>query len=884
MSVKPTYEELEQKVKVLEEQLTKSIKAEESLHDTKKHYRFLFDHAPDGILIIDPATARFLDFNETAHAQLGYSREEFSKLSIYDLEIDETPEEIRSHIEYIVKNGISDFETRQRTKQGKIRDIHITAQYTEFLEKPVYHCIWRDITERKQAEQELRWKTALLEAQLEATIDGILIINSNGQKILANKRLLDICKIPENIRGKNNPSLLQHVTGLTKYPEKFLNKVKHLYDHPEEISRDEIEFNDGTVLDRYSSPVLGANGEYYGRIWICRDITNRKRMEAALKESERRLTDIIDFLPDPTYAIDLSGKVIAWNRAIEEMTGVKAKDMLGKGDHEYMMPFYGKRRPALINLALEFDKELEKKYDFVKGEGDVLLAEADVPIRGIPHTLWGKARPLYDGDNNIVGAIESVRDITERRQMELALRESEKRLADIIDFLPDATMAIDLSGKVIAWNRAMEKISGVKAADIIGKDDYEYTIPFYGMRRPALIDLALRFSDEDRKRYAFVKKEGDILTTETRVTIGDTTLFLLGKARPLYDGNGKITGAIESIRDITLIKEAEKALQKAHDDLEIRVQERTAELIAVNKALQKEIYEREYAEAVLKEREEKYNQFFKTSRDCVFITLFDGKFIDMNNSLVEVLGYSSREELMQINVKDLYEDRQDRIRIAGFIVANGYVQEHPAYFHRKDGRRICVVITAVPVYGNDGDVIGFQGTLRDVTEQRKNEEELRKYRKKLETMVAERTNELEERTRNIQETNTTLNVLLKKREEDKKILEENLATNIGELVIPYVEKIKKSNLDAQQLFCLDIIKKHIEEIASPILKNVQHFDFTSREIQVAALIRDGKTTKEIAQILGIGKGSVDTHRNSIRKKLNLGRASNLQTSLRFLKK
>ncbi|MEN6621796.1 MAG: PAS domain S-box protein [Smithella sp.] len=757
MSEKPSYEELQQKVKALEEQLATIKEFEKAFYDTKKRYRFLFDHAPDGILIIEPATGSFLDFNETACNQLGYSHEEFSKLSIYDLEVDETPEEIRSHIYSVIEHGISDFETRQRTRQGKIINVHITAQYTDFLGKPVYYSFWRDITEHKQ-------------------------------------------------------------------------------------------------------------------------------IETALKELDQRLSDIIDFLPDPTYAIDMSGKVIAWNRAIEEMTGVKAGEMLGKGNHEYIVPFYGLRRPVLIDLALGFDLELKKKYDFVKREGDVLLAEAEVPVRGIPRTLWGKARPLYDGGGNIVGAIESVRDITDRRKMETALKESERRLADIINFLPDAILAIDLSGKVIAWNLAMEKLSGVKAEDIMGKDDYEYTIPFYGMRRPALIDLALRFTDDDQKRYAFIKKDGDIITTETVVTIGSSSLVLLGKARPLYDDNGNIVGAIETIRDITLLKEAEKALQKAYDDLEIRVQERTAELVMANKALQKEIFEREHAEAILKESEEKYNKFFKTSRDCIFITLKEGKFVDMNNSFVEVLGYSSREEMMQVNVRNLYEDVRDRIRIAGFVVENGYVQEYPTYFKRKDGRKICVLITAVPAFSADGDVVGFQGTLRDVTEQRRNEEELRKYREKLESMVSERTNELQSRTRNLQETNTALNVLLEKREEDKKILEKNLVINIGELIIPYIEKIRKSNLDAQQLFCLDIIKKHLEEIASPILKTVQKFDFTSREIHVESLIRDGRTTKEIAKILGIGKGSVDTHRNSIRKKLRLGRTSNLQTSLLFLDK
>jgi PAS domain S-box-containing protein len=318
--------------------------------------------------------------------------------------------------------------------------------------------------------------------------------------------------------------------------------------------------------------------------------------------------------------------------------------------------------------------------------------------------------------------------------------------------------------------------------------------------------------------------------------------------------------------------------------LEVRVGARTAELVAANKTLQKEILERKRTEAVLEESEKRYDQFFKTSRDCVFITFVNGRFIDMNNSLVEVLGYSSRKEMMQVNVKDLYVNQKDRIRIANLVAENGYVQEFPIDFHKKDGTKIQVLITAVFLYDADGIVIGSQGTLRDVTEQRRVEEELRKYREDLEVLVSGRTKELESKTKNLQEVNTALNVLLQKREDDKQILEESFVANIGSLVLPYVEKIRKINLDEQQQFCLDIIEKNLGEIVTPLLKNIQQFDLTPREVQIASLIKDGKKTKEIAKTLGIAKGSIDTHRKNIRKKLGLDRTSNLQSQLRFLEK
>ncbi|MEQ8164436.1 MAG: helix-turn-helix transcriptional regulator, partial [Smithellaceae bacterium] len=114
--------------------------------------------------------------------------------------------------------------------------------------------------------------------------------------------------------------------------------------------------------------------------------------------------------------------------------------------------------------------------------------------------------------------------------------------------------------------------------------------------------------------------------------------------------------------------------------------------------------------------------------------------------------------------------------------------------------------------------------------------------------------------------------------------EENLVANISSLVLPYIGGIRRNNLDAQQQLCLDTIEKNLSGIVSPLLKNIRQFELTPREIQIVSLIKDGKTTKEIARALGIGEGSIDTHRKNIRKKMGLNRSCNLQSHLRFLEK
>ena len=162
-------------------------------------------------------------------------------------------------------------------------------------------------------------------------------------------------------------------------------------------------------------------------VGVTRDITDRKTAEEALLGSEQRLMDIIDFLPDATFVIDRGGKVVAWNKAIETMTGILNKDMIGKGDYEYALPFYGSRRPILIDLILKADRDIESKYDQIEKKGRVLNGEAYMPnMRGGSVYLMGSAAVLYDSAGKIFGAIESIRDITEQKQAEDLLIEAKE--------------------------------------------------------------------------------------------------------------------------------------------------------------------------------------------------------------------------------------------------------------------------------------------------------------------------------------------------------------------------------------------------------------------------------------------------------------------------
>ena len=164
------------------------------------------------------------------------------------------------------------------------------------------------------------------------------------------------------------------------------------------------------------------------------DNSERKQAERALADSERRLADIVEFLPDPTWVIDADGRVIAWNRAMERTTGIDKKEMIGKGNRAYAVPFYGKPRPLLIDLVLKRDSQWEKEYlTLTERDGLPVESESFHPSMGDGGRFFSEAAGrLYDAQGNIVGAIETLRDITTAKRTE---QDRERLITELQDAL-----------------------------------------------------------------------------------------------------------------------------------------------------------------------------------------------------------------------------------------------------------------------------------------------------------------------------------------------------------------------------------------------------------------------------------------------------------------
>ena len=190
--------------------ITDRKKAENALRESESRYRAFFEKGPDGVVILDIETTRPIEFNDQACQQLSYSREEFAQLRIPDIEVKETAKEAREHIRKVVNKGYDDFETLQRTKKGEIRNVHVTAQLLEIMGNPVYHCIWRDITERKRTEEALRDSQHMLQTVLDSVPSGVFWKDRDSNYIGANRAFLEAVglKSSEHIVGKSDYDLL----------------------------------------------------------------------------------------------------------------------------------------------------------------------------------------------------------------------------------------------------------------------------------------------------------------------------------------------------------------------------------------------------------------------------------------------------------------------------------------------------------------------------------------------------------------------------------------------------------------------------------------------------------------------------------------------------
>ncbi len=319
---------------------------------------------------------------------------------------------------------------------------------------------------------------------------------------------------------------------------------------------------DGGLWLRFTAAAIrDAEGQLVGALETLEDVTERKNYELKQRETERELFSVIEGSPTPTFVIGIDHKIIYWNRALEKLSRLPAADMIGTNEH--WRAFYAKERPCMADLlANETPEIIHEWYPGVAKSqllDETYEAEGFFPDLG-PNGRWLRfvAVPIRSSQRVLLGAIETLEDITDRKAIEQEIFENERRLYSVIQGFSIPAFVIGKDHKVIYWNRALEKLSNIKAEEVVGTNGQWRA--FYAKERPCMADLLVDSALEKIPKWYSGKYcpseliEDAYEATDFFPDLGEKGRWLRFTAAVIRDSRGELVGAVETLEDITAQK------------------------------------------------------------------------------------------------------------------------------------------------------------------------------------------------------------------------------------------------------------------------------------------------------------------------------------------
>jgi len=569
-----------------------------------------------------------------------------------------------------------------------------------------------------------------------------------------------------------------------------------------------------------------------------------KEREQSLKELDEKYYQLFDNLYDVFYQTDVDGKIEFISPSIERTAGYNPDKLLGLN---------------IKDLHIEPENP-EKMLKEIFSNGYVKQFEAPLKKKdGSVVWLSTNAVLLKDDEGNVLGIEGVSRDITERRQSEEALRKAYEELNTSVE-----KRTVELLKSNDRLKREIEERKRTEEELRASEEKYRqlfkhapvgiYEIDFINQKFVSVNDVMCEYSgytrDEllsmnpfdiliaDSKRD-FIERLGKLFTGEK---IPETVEFKI-KAK-----NGREFRVILNVRFVYKNGKPVGATCIVHDITELKI-----------------------AEIELHASEEKYRLLVETMNDGLAVQDENGLLTYINDKFCEMIGYSKDELINRpVNIF-LDKDNQKILKEQMIKRRKGESKPYEIVWTSKNGRKIPTIISPQSLFDGEGHFQGSFAVITDIDELKRVEQELR-----------EREKELKIKTGNLEETNTALRVLLKSRDEDKIELEEKVLLNVKELVSPYLEKLKKSGMDEKQKTYADILESNLNDITSSFSQNISStfYHLTPSEIQVANLIKMGRTSKDIAELLNVSHRTIEAHRENIREKIGLkNKKANLRTHL-----
>ncbi len=558
-----------------------------------------------------------------------------------------------------------------------------------------------------------------------------------------------------------------------------------------------------------------------------KDKSNHGKKKKTFKESKALYRSIIENSQGGIFVINDNYEIVYGNEELTKITGYSSDDYIGKSFQEF--------------IANE-SKELVGNFYAQRQKGEKFPRRYEILIihkTGEPRDVELSTAPIENAKGEIE-IVAQIIDITGRKRAEKILRQSEEKYRTILENIEEGYFEVDLKGNFTFFNDVVWNKGGYSKEELMGLNYHEYMDEKTAERIKQIFHRVYATGKPARCiDWEFIKKDGPRYTIEMSVSLvkglGGKPLYFRGVAR--------------------------------------------------------DVSARKYAEEELRASEKRFRDILDSIMDTYFEVNLGGNIIYLNDTVESYIDYS-KSEFAAMNYRQ-YMDKENAkkvFKIFNKVYKTGNPEKGFDFeIIKKDGSPLSIETSLTLMRDMDGNPIGFRGIARDCTIRKVYEKELQAAHDELEMRVKARTEELDQMNKELEaktiklgEINIALRVLLEKRDEDKKELEkkillnerafeEKMVFNVRELVLPYLENISDGDLNDRQRAYVEIMKSNLNDIISPFVTGLSPKPvlLTPSEIQITNLIKQGKTTKQIAGILNLSARTIEFHRDNIRKKMGL---------------